>query len=113
MGGPPVYHHGLFEHSIDTAENSLDNTFKANLKDTKLENVKYSQKGNGAENSIHRTSWTSAYLDKTIHFLTLYNIFLFLCYDHAKYVYITVGQLFVSYYLFSFLFSNNYKLYPF
>jgi hypothetical protein len=27
MGGPPVYQHGLFEHSIDPSQNSLDNTF--------------------------------------------------------------------------------------
>jgi hypothetical protein len=27
-GGPPVYQHGLFEHSIDPTKNSLDNTFK-------------------------------------------------------------------------------------
>ncbi len=28
MGGPPVYQHGLFEHSIDPCQNSLDSTFK-------------------------------------------------------------------------------------
>jgi hypothetical protein len=27
-GRPPVYQHGLFEHTIDPAYNSLDNTFK-------------------------------------------------------------------------------------
>ncbi len=28
-GGPPVYQHGLFEHSIDPSQNSLDSTFKS------------------------------------------------------------------------------------
>jgi hypothetical protein len=29
MGGPPVYLHGLFEHIINPAKNSLDNTFNS------------------------------------------------------------------------------------
>jgi hypothetical protein len=31
MDGPPVYQHRLFEHSIDPALISLDNTFKGSV----------------------------------------------------------------------------------